>query len=275
MTCRSDSLVVGDVIVRQDSNGRYCLNDLHRAAGLEKRHQPSDFMRNASTVALIEEIRSGDSRNDPVEVRQGGTMQGTFVCRTLVFRYAAWVSATFELKVYKVFEDFVDGRLAPTTPSFPVPKSLSEALRLAADLADKVEEQKRQLVAQQPDVDLAQRYLSAKGDRCLRDAATALRVPPKQFNDYLVQAHICYRRPQQPGQKRKNRLLPHAEYVEKGYLVNRARLVSRETREAIVQEDRGQTMVTPKGMAWLHMRLAHLTGPKESPPLLQASFTPR
>lgn len=32
----------GRVTIRQDSAGRYCLNDLQRAAGGEKRHQPSD-----------------------------------------------------------------------------------------------------------------------------------------------------------------------------------------------------------------------------------------
>lgn len=34
-------LVIDGVSVRQDNSGRYCLNDLHRAAGGERRHEPS------------------------------------------------------------------------------------------------------------------------------------------------------------------------------------------------------------------------------------------
>ena len=36
------SLVVANTAIRQDGEGRYCLNDLHKAAGEEKRHQPSN-----------------------------------------------------------------------------------------------------------------------------------------------------------------------------------------------------------------------------------------
>ncbi|NTX08974.1 KilA-N domain-containing protein [Myxococcus sp. CA040A] len=277
MTCLRSPLKVGDVVVQQDAHGRYSLNDLHRAAGLEKRHQPSDFLRTASVAALVDEIHSGDSRSAPVEVVNGGPNRGTYACRLVALRYAAWISAPFEYKVYKVLEDYIDGRLVPATPALPANYiesleallvSEKEKLRLSAENA----QQAQQLEAQQPHVDLAQTYLSAKGDRCLRDAATALRIPPKQFNAYLVDKGICYRRPQQPGQKRKNRLLPYAEFVERGYLVNRARLVERQTPEGIVQDDRGQTMVTPQGMAWLHARFERSAAPQV--PLLPESTTP-
>ncbi|WP_141332205.1 KilA-N domain-containing protein [Myxococcus sp. AB025B] len=41
MSCPSQQLVIGDVVVQQDDHGRYSLNDLHRAAGGEPRPQPS------------------------------------------------------------------------------------------------------------------------------------------------------------------------------------------------------------------------------------------
>lgn len=34
-------LVIDGVSVRQDNSGHYCLNDFHRAAGGERRHEPS------------------------------------------------------------------------------------------------------------------------------------------------------------------------------------------------------------------------------------------
>ncbi|GEL75514.1 KilA-N domain-containing protein [Myxococcus virescens] len=265
MTCRSDSLVVGEVVVRRDAHGRYCLNDLHRAAGLEKRHQPNDFLRLTSTKEIIAAINSGEPRSLPVQTVEGRN-GGTYVCKALVYDYAMWISATFRLKVIEAFDAMVRGVPdAPATPQLPgdyiealeaLVVAEKEKLRLSAVNA----QQAQQLEAQKPDVDLARRYLGAIGNRCLTDAATALEVPPKWFVRYLLDSNICYRRPQQPGQKRRNRLLPHAEFVAKGYLVNKARLVERQTAEGIVQDDRGQTMVTPVGMAWFFARLKSTAG---------------
>ena len=101
MTQSIQALTVGNVAVRQHA-GLFCLNDLHRAAGSEKRHQPSDFIRIDQTQALIEELKA---ENLPtVETVIGkGKAQGTYACRELVIAYAAWISAAFHLKVIRVF----------------------------------------------------------------------------------------------------------------------------------------------------------------------------
>ncbi|TQT98105.1 DNA-binding protein, partial [Xanthomonas perforans] len=49
-------LIIASTTIRRDDSGRYCLNDLHRAAGGEKRHQPSDWLRLQQTVELATEI---------------------------------------------------------------------------------------------------------------------------------------------------------------------------------------------------------------------------
>ena len=36
-------LVIGEFTIRQDDEGRYCLNDLHKASGYDKKHQPAYF----------------------------------------------------------------------------------------------------------------------------------------------------------------------------------------------------------------------------------------
>lgn len=90
---------VAGTSVRQH-NGLFSLNDLHRASGSEKRHQPGYFFANDQTKALIEEITN--TGIPAIETRRGAN-GGTYACRELVIAYAAWISAAFHLKVIRVF----------------------------------------------------------------------------------------------------------------------------------------------------------------------------
>ena len=108
------ALVLGGFTVRQ-LDGLYCLNDLHRAAGGHKRHQPSDFLKIDQTQALLTELgNSEDSRSldsatgqetagIPAVFTIQGRNGGTYACRELVVAYAAWISAAFHLQVIRVF----------------------------------------------------------------------------------------------------------------------------------------------------------------------------
>ncbi len=94
------SLTLGTSAIREQ-DGLYSLNDLHRASGGEAKHEPYQFIRLEQTQALIAEIKSADSRNCVLTKR--GANGGTYACRELVIAYAAWISATFHLKVIRVF----------------------------------------------------------------------------------------------------------------------------------------------------------------------------
>jgi|GEM_PF-1858968 len=106
----STALVIAGTSVRQ-LNGLYSLNDLHKAAGSEAKHQPALFMRGEQTQALIGEI--GNSTDSQSFKTKEGRNGGTYACKELVIAYAAWISAAFHLKVIRVFLDSVQPA-APT-----------------------------------------------------------------------------------------------------------------------------------------------------------------
>ena len=91
------NIVMFETTIRQDKEGRYCLNDLHKAAGGESKHQPSNWLRLDNTQAMIEEIDRSSEVMNALNVQQGGKNQGTYVCKELVYSYAMWISPKFNL----------------------------------------------------------------------------------------------------------------------------------------------------------------------------------
>ena len=79
-------------------NGLYSINDLHKAAGGEKRHQPSDWLRTQQTTDFIAEC---EITGNPVILKKQGF--GTFVCKELVIHYGMWISPSFSLQVIRTF----------------------------------------------------------------------------------------------------------------------------------------------------------------------------
>ncbi len=82
-------------LIRRDDEGRYCLNDLHRAAGGEKRHRPGYWLSNGQTRALIAEL---ETAGIPAVQSHEGVAGGTYVAKELVYAYAMWISPKFALK---------------------------------------------------------------------------------------------------------------------------------------------------------------------------------
>lgn len=107
------NITICNTSIRQDAQGRYCLNDLHKAAGSEAKDKPANFMRLSNTVALIEEI---DNCSDMSSFAQHeGRNGGTYACKELVYAYAMWISAKFHLHVIRAFDAMVTGTAQPTT----------------------------------------------------------------------------------------------------------------------------------------------------------------
>ncbi len=93
-------------VVRQDSEGRFNLNDLHKAAGGNPKDRPGSFMRLDTTQSLIHEAERENAhiRAFKSVTGRGG---GTFVVKELVYAYAMWISPAFHLKVIRAYDEMV------------------------------------------------------------------------------------------------------------------------------------------------------------------------
>lgn len=104
------NLIVSSKTIRQDAEGRFRLNDLHKAAGAENKHRPSIWVSNQQTQDLIDEINL-KAVIPALDSVQGGSHAGTYVCKELVYAYAMWISPRFHLQVIQAYDAIVRGQL--------------------------------------------------------------------------------------------------------------------------------------------------------------------
>lgn len=122
-----------------------------------------------------------------------------------------------------------------------IPRTLPEALRLAADLAERVEQQQARLVVAEPKAAGFDRISQAQGELCIRDAAKTLAIPERAFIQWLIECRWLYRDQSQA-------LRPYAERVKSGQLAER---ITAPRKTANGEKVFAQTIITPAGMARL------------------------
>ncbi|WP_193109157.1 KilA-N domain-containing protein [Klebsiella aerogenes] len=103
----TNSITISDIKIHMDSEGRYSLNDLHKAAGKEHRHLPNYWLDLQQTKELIDEILNTEIPVFNPVVSKKGRYGGTYVCKELVYSYAMWISAAFSLKVIRAYDAMV------------------------------------------------------------------------------------------------------------------------------------------------------------------------
>jgi hypothetical protein len=98
--------VIAGIEIHTDDEGRFNLNALHRASGLGKSKQPSNWLRLDSTKALIDELLNSSDLRSSVIASAGGVGGGTFAHELLAISFAGWISPRFQLQVNQVFLDY-------------------------------------------------------------------------------------------------------------------------------------------------------------------------
>ncbi|WP_240453380.1 KilA-N domain-containing protein [Janthinobacterium agaricidamnosum] len=107
------SISIANTAIATDQAGRFRLNDLHQAAGGERRHEPSAWLINQQTKELVAEL---ETTGIPV-VKSEGRTGGTYVCKELVYAYAMWISPKFHLEVIRTFDGVATGQAPAAAPA--------------------------------------------------------------------------------------------------------------------------------------------------------------
>ncbi|KFD19688.1 KilA family DNA-binding protein [Tatumella ptyseos ATCC 33301] len=98
---------VNGISVRVDEEGRYNLNDLHAAAVANgeatESQRPSNFAKAAKIKSFAHELTAA-TNVAALKIINGGHNHGVWGLELIAIRYAAWLSAKFEIKVYQTFQ---------------------------------------------------------------------------------------------------------------------------------------------------------------------------
>ena len=155
------AIEIDGAVIRQDQFGRYCLNDLHKASGGEQKNQPRYFLENKQTQDLVQALTDSGIPLSPIDVIRGGLEQGTYVVKQIVYAYAMWISAAFNLKVINTFDAVATGAMQP---QITTPQDYLSALKALV-----VSEEQKQLAIQERD-----HAIATKAEIGSRREATAM-----------------------------------------------------------------------------------------------------
>jgi phage antirepressor YoqD-like protein len=154
---------------------------------------------------------------------------------------------------HRIVTRWMELESAQVSPApFKIPSSLSEALRLAAELEEKRSEAVAALEAAKPMVEALGRIAEGEGAMCVTNAAKVLQVQPKALFSWLSQNQWIYRRPGGAG------WVSYQSRIQSGHLEHKVTSLERSDRPDKVVE---QVMVTPKGLAFLAEVVPHGKSP--------------
>ncbi len=149
------------------------------------------------------------------------------------------MSYSYDLQA-KVFDRMT--ALESGVVQFTIPKTYSQAMRLAADQADKIEAQQAQLAIVAPKAEALDLIANADGMLNLQAAGKTLQQQPNKFIAWLRENGWIYKRPGSVSNSAR------AEKFNAGYLATKSHVVVLPDGSERVRD---QVMVTPKGLAKL------------------------
>lgn len=139
------------------------------------------------------------------------------------------------MAVIKRWRELEAAAARPQLPS--VPQTFAQALRLAAEQAEVIEQQALALEAAKPAVEFVDRYCDATGALGFRQVAKVLKVKEHVFRDFLIEKKIMYRL--------GGALAPMAAHLDAGRFVVKAGHAQANNHAF------NSARFTPKGVNWV------------------------
>lgn len=118
-----------------------------------------------------------------------------------------------------------------------LPKTMAQALRLAAEQAEQIEAQQEQLAQAAPKVEYVDRYVAANGSMGFRQVAKLLQANEHEFRAWLQDEKIMYRL--------GGEWAAYQNHIDAGRFVVRAGVAS------VNEHAFNTTKFTPKGTQWV------------------------
>lgn len=166
---------------------------------------------------------------------QGGTPP--FVTLLTKRGYLKLTKPMTDDRAWAVQDEMVD-RYFMVEHGFAVPRTLSEALRLAADQQDVIDKQNAQIEADKPKTGFYDQFINADGLYGLQNAARALNCRPNLFTRWLKEKFMFYQ---------GAALVPRVQYIQMSIF---------EVKSEIVEDKaRPRSYITPKGLEYLSTRV--------------------
>lgn len=210
-TATMSSHEIAELTDKRHDNVKRTISDLHDA-GLIGNPQ-------------IEEIRTATK---PVMVYLLGKRD------TLVV--VARLSPEFTARVVDRWQE-LEARAAPA-----LPQTMAQALRLAAEQAEQLEQQQAALALAAPKVEFVDRYVLADGAKGFREVAKLLKVNEAEFSQFLQDRNVMYRL--------AGRMTPYQCHMDAGRFVVRTGVAAHNSHAYTAPK------FTPKGIQWIAGELA-------------------
>lgn len=129
----------------------------------------------------------------------------------------------------------LEGKVA--TQVMPIPQTMAQALRLAADQAEQIERQQAQLAIAAPKAAFVDQYVDSTGLKGFREVAKLLEVKEPWFREFLTDRKIMYR-------------LGREWHAHQRHIDAKRFAVKTGTSE-ISGHTFNRSMFTPKGIEWI------------------------
>jgi phage antirepressor YoqD-like protein len=191
--------------------------------------------RHNDVIATIERLFSKgllrSSRISRREATGGRPLQVYDLCERDTHLVVAGYSDEHRAKVIDRWQE-LESMKAPALPS-----SFAEALRLAADQAERIEKQETMLALAAPKVEFVDRYVENTGTMTFRQVAKLLRANERHLRQLLIDGHVMYRL--------NGVMTPYQNHIDAGRFELKTGTSERNNHAF------AQARFTPKGVQWI------------------------